>query len=134
MAETAVFATVGVTLDEENCLETTGLRIDEVVAHHFGRHGGWDESAMPQSAVATAIIDKMAELYKDKAPELAKPGLMQCLDFFKATGLPIAVASSSPMRLIEAALLGLGTFMPSPAPASHPASSRPLHLHLLLFL
>eukprot|EP01052_Picozoa_sp_SAG31_P071388 SAG31_NODE_30307_length_383_cov_0.577465_1_plen_84_part_00 len=58
VAETAVFATVGVTLSEENCLETTGLRIDEVVAHHFSRRGGWDECKFPQQKVADAIIDQ----------------------------------------------------------------------------
>ena len=58
VAETAVFASVGVSLTEENCLETTGLRIDEVVAHHFDRHGGWDEAEWPQSKVAEGIIDK----------------------------------------------------------------------------
>eukprot|EP01051_Picozoa_sp_SAG22_P003217 SAG22_NODE_154_length_17189_cov_38.210064_9_plen_247_part_00 len=108
VAETAVFASVGVTLSEDNCNETTGLRIDEVVAHHFERQGGWDESKHPQSAVAEGIIDKMEELYKVQAQELAKPGLRQCLEFFKSTGLPIAVASSSPVRLIDAALVGLG--------------------------
>ena len=76
---------------------------------------------------ACVVHAAVAYLYREKASTLAKPGLLACLDFFKATGLPIAVASSSPMRLIEAAVfgLGLGEYFTATYSAQHEPYGKP---------
>ena len=98
----------GHTLILEDCLEVTGLRIDEVVEHNFRKLGGWDESdpERTRAAVAKAIVDEMEQLLSTEAEPMA--GLDEALAFIKAQGVRLAVASSSPMRLIEAGLKRLG--------------------------
>lgn len=121
IAERESFARVGIALSDADLLDTTGLRIDEVVQFNFDKFGGWDETnggsgggsisggvGMTRAAVATAIVDRMEALLSQRAATLKKPGLDAALAFFQAKGLPLALASSSPMRLIRAALTGLG--------------------------
>lgn len=102
-AEIEHFASVGVHLTDAECAETTGLRIDEVVALRH-RERPWDS---PSVEVVTArIVDLMVDLLAVHAP--AKPGAEHATSVCAGAGLRLAVASSSPLRLIEAALAGLG--------------------------
>ena len=95
LAELECFATVNVTLSENDMLETTGLRIDEVVELNYQKFN-WDESTLPtRQQVTTAIVDTMERLLTEKASTIKKPGLDAALTFFKSLNLPIAVASSS---------------------------------------
>jgi beta-phosphoglucomutase-like phosphatase (HAD superfamily) len=101
------FEKVSVALTHKDLLETTGLRIDEVVEHNYQKHN-WDESTLrTRSQVTTDIVDTMERLLTEKAATIRKPGLDQALAFFKTKHLPMGLASSSPMRLINAALKGL---------------------------
>jgi HAD superfamily hydrolase (TIGR01509 family) len=101
------FEKVSVALTHNDLLETTGLRIDEVVEHNYQKHN-WDESTLrTRSQVTTDIVDTMERLLTEKAATIRKPGLDQALAFFKTKHLPMGLASSSPMRLINAALKGL---------------------------
>ena len=106
LAEQKAFAAAGITLSEEDCLETTGLRIEEVVAHH-ARNRPWGDTP-PQAEVVTQIVSTMIELVKSQ-PKPMK-GLEAALQFVESLqlGVPLAVASSSHMALIEASLEGLG--------------------------
>ena len=104
VAEQAVFGAAGVELSTEDCNDTTGLRIDEVVAFHAARKP-WGDTPT-QAEVARGIVDKMVELVKTEGKPMA--GLEDALSFFEGKGLPLAVASSSHMVLLEAALEGLG--------------------------
>ena len=114
VAERECFAGVGVELTHEDMLETTGLRIDEVVGHNFSKFGGWDEEAAEdgrdrsRAGVTQAIVDRMCVLLKERGESIKKPGLDAAISFFKSKGIPLAVASSSPMVLIRAGLTGLG--------------------------
>lgn len=97
------FASVGLHLTDEQCAETTGIRIDEVVAIRH-RQRPW---ASPSVEVITArIVDRMVALLRAEVP--SKPGAARAVDLCARAGLRLAVASSSPLRLIEAALEGLG--------------------------
>jgi HAD superfamily hydrolase (TIGR01509 family) len=106
VAEQKAFAAAGVTLSEEDCLETTGLRIEEVVAHHACNHPWGDDP--PQSELVEQIVSTMIGLVKSQ-PKPMK-GLEAALQFVESLQLsvPLAVASSSHMALIEASLEGLG--------------------------
>lgn len=101
-AEIEVFGTVGVALTEADCMRTTGLRIDEVVAF-WHRQQPWAEPAVTE--VAARIVTRVIELVRAEGEPL--PGAVAALDFFAARGLPLGLASSSPLRLIEAVLARL---------------------------
>ena len=98
-AEMECFARVGLELSEADCLQTTGLRIDEVAAHWFER-SPW--SGASPDAVAESIIDRMEHLIR--AEGTAIEGAADALDVARASDHRVALASSSPLRLIDAVL------------------------------
>lgn len=101
--EVELFNELGVPLTEELAAETMGLRADEVVSHWYDRHP-WD-SPSPE-AVSEALIDRMVEEVSTR--DIALPGAHAAFDVVEEAGLPAAIASSSPSRLIEAAIGNLG--------------------------
>jgi len=101
-AEMAVFGRLGIVLDRELCTLTMGLRSDEVVAYWKARRpwqgpSNGEVEAELLGAVATHI----------RARGAAKPGIAQVLGVL-APRVPVALASSSPYAVIEAALERLG--------------------------
>ena len=100
-AEIEVLATVGVHLTEADCLRTTGLRIDEVVAY-WQRERPWSEPAPTPATLVARIVDRVIALVEAEGELL--PGAAGAVDFFAARGLALGLASSSPRRLIEAVL------------------------------
>ncbi|MBP6732504.1 MAG: hexitol phosphatase HxpB [Chitinophagales bacterium] len=96
-AEMKVFATVGLNLTEQDCIETTGFRFDEVVEHWWHRQP-WQGKTKAQ--IHDEVLDEMENAITHHAHGMT--GLLQSLDFFKAKGVKMAVASSSAMRLIKA--------------------------------
>ncbi len=96
-AEMAVFRSVRIELTREQCLETMGLRVDEVVGYWYAK-SPWEGVSREQ--VAADILDTVVALVKERG--MAKGGVEHILGFFREQGLPIALASSSPMRLIDA--------------------------------
>jgi HAD superfamily hydrolase (TIGR01509 family) len=102
--EQDVFARLGTPITLAQCLETTGLRIDELVLHRWERQP-WT-GGQSRDAVGRMIIDGMVSRLRAGAPAMA--GLREALAFLQSRGLPLAVASSSPLELIHACLEGLG--------------------------
>ena len=102
VAEKECFGAVGITLSDAQCEETTGLRIDEVVALRF-EQTPWEGPS--KTEVTQSIVAKMVLLLR--ASVVALPGLDALLKLLRARAVPLAVASSSPMVLIDAALDGL---------------------------
>jgi HAD superfamily hydrolase (TIGR01509 family) len=103
-AEMATFATVGVILDDDLCRQTTGLRVDEVVGY-WHRLWPWPPSRGTMEEVAAAIVRRVGEAM---ATAVVMPGAVAALRLCAASGLRVAIASSSPMALIEAAMARLG--------------------------
>ena len=98
-AELEILGGLGVPLAQEGLRTTKGMFVHEVTEHWFARHP-W---AGPTPAdVAVSIVDRVIELIVTKG-EL-KPGALHAVDLCAARGLPLALASSSEYRLIEAAL------------------------------
>jgi HAD superfamily hydrolase (TIGR01509 family) len=98
-AEMEILGALGVPLAAEGCRSTKGMFVDEVTAHWYGLYP-W---AGPSSAeVAVTIVDRVIDLILTKG-EL-KPGAEHAIDLCRDRGLPLAVASSSQYRLIDAAL------------------------------
>ncbi len=98
-AEIEVFSKVGVPLTPEMTKQTMGLRSDEVVRHWHQRFP-WDEPS--QKAVDEELIQTMVTLLG--ANDIARPGVQEIIALFEKLELPMAIASSSPRRLINAAI------------------------------
>ncbi len=103
VAEHEVFAKVGVSLTDTMTHQTTGLRTDEVIAYWYAR-SPWTGSSPAQ---VTADLNAAA-LRLISANAVALPGVYEIVSFFKAKPLPLALASSSRMDLIESVLAMLG--------------------------
>lgn len=101
--ERAVFAEVGVDVSEEEARSTTGLRIDEVVAHWASRRP-WIGPAV-QEVVDRVVAGMVAGLRVETVPQ---PGVEHALALASGLGVPLALASSSPAAVIDAALDHLG--------------------------
>lgn len=96
-AEMAVFGSVGLQLTEELCRQTTGLRIDEVVKHWHSRFP-WSEPSCEQ--IEEQLLDA-AQCLIIECGSLTE-GARKAITNLHAQGARLAIASSSPMRLIKA--------------------------------
>lgn len=96
-AEIEVFATVGTHLTEQDCADTMGIRIDEVVAYRVPH--------ADQEAVVKAIMDRMVELLTAHGSPLK--GVESTLQRVRALGIPCGLATSSNYRLLHATLESL---------------------------
>ncbi len=98
-AQVALMAELGVTITAEDCLQTMGLRIDQLVGY-WARHHPWQGPSEPE--VVARLIDRV--IAQIRARGEAKPGVHATLAQIRAQGLPIGLATSSPARLMEAVL------------------------------
>lgn len=96
-AEKEIFAEVGITLTDEMCFTTVGLRIDEVVNHWYAKFP-WKNTS--QEIIKEKVIDKVIELILQKGEIL--PGVIQTIEYFYSKNYPLAIASASSMRIIDA--------------------------------
>lgn len=97
VAESNIFGKLSVSPSEEDFEKMMGNRIQEVIANWYTRHP-WDN----YDALKTQndIVDEVQRLVTTNAQLM--PGVVDALEYFKAKNLPIALASSSPLRLINA--------------------------------
>lgn len=102
-AEIKVFATVGLHLTEQDCRETTGVRIDEVVRLRH-RQQPWSNKTL--ELVEQEIMQEVERLAITEGKAL--PGVYELIERLSASSIPLAVASSSSLRMIEAVLKHLG--------------------------
>jgi HAD superfamily hydrolase (TIGR01509 family) len=103
-AEIECFGAVGVELTRAQAQDTLGLRSDEVVCQRFDEYG-WDEAAHSLDEVEERIIQRVVELIRANGKPMN--GVYEALEFVETRGLRLAVASSSRIRVIEAALAAL---------------------------
>ena len=99
IAEVEALRAVGVPLTEEDALETTGLRTDEVVELWHGR-SPWADP--PQKEVEARIITRLIALVRERGKPM--PGAREVLEALSAAGYPLAIASSSTSEIIAAVL------------------------------
>lgn len=102
-SEIDAFGRLGLALTREMCLQTMGLRVDEVVEYWRRRQ---TFGAAPAGALEEAIVGGVVERILAKGE--AKEGAAHALGFFRAKGLRVALASSSAYRLIGAVTERLG--------------------------
>jgi len=101
-AELEIFGSLGVDLDEATDRSTKGLYVDEVVAYWNARFP-W--SGPSESEVSAMLLDRVGELVVSKGRML--PGALRALELTAQHG-PVALASSTPLALIERILAHFG--------------------------
>lgn len=97
--EREVFASLGIEITPEMQVDTFGLRTDEQIRYWYNIRP-WKSLSIKQ--VEDRYHDAMLNYFRTEA-ELME-GAQEALDFFSAKGLPMALASSSNMELIDAFL------------------------------
>lgn len=102
-AEIEIFGEVGVVLGEEDCALTKGLRTDDVIAY-WHRRRPWD--GRTPAEVEARLIARVAELVRDEGRAL--PGVAEAIAVAREGGRRLALASSSPLVIIDATLERLG--------------------------
>jgi len=98
-AEIDIFATVGIHLTRTQCIETTGLPVNDVVAYRYNQNP-WKQKSLEQ--VSNEILTGVELRVRGRAVLL--DGVMGVLEFFNNRRIPTALASSSAMRLINTVL------------------------------
>lgn len=108
-AERLVFGRLCVKLTDSDCLQTIGMRVDEVVSYWYRRFP-WENVALDR--VGDLLLEEMVTLFKQESEP--KPGATSVLAFVAqqqrdiGDSMPIAIASSSPCRLLETAITRFG--------------------------
>ncbi len=95
--EREVFGRVGIELTDQDLEETMGVRLGEVV-DLWHRRRPWDEPSPEE--IAEAVVEGVARAIEREGA--LNEGAVLAVDYFRALGLGLALASSSPMRLIRA--------------------------------
>lgn len=98
-AEIAVFGELGVPLTRSMCRQTMGFRIDHVVRHWYEQYP-WRGASLDD--VEARVVAAVGELMRERGAPL--PGVIDTIGVLRDAGFALAVASSSPMRLIRVAL------------------------------
>jgi HAD superfamily hydrolase (TIGR01509 family) len=98
-AEMKIFKSVGVELTPEMCRQTTGLNTHNTLQYWYNIYH-WTGKSVFQ--LYKEIMEAMQVLIFEKAD--LKEGYLDVLQFFVEKNLPVAVASSSPLKLITTAL------------------------------
>jgi mannitol-1-/sugar-/sorbitol-6-/2-deoxyglucose-6-phosphatase len=102
-AEIEILGALGVPLSADGCRTTKGMFVNEVTRHWFELYP-W--AGPTPDEVAVTVVDRVIELVLTRGT--LKPGAEHAIDLCAGRGLPLAVASSSEYRLIDAALLHFG--------------------------
>ena len=98
-AEILIFKRVNIELTRELCLQTKGLRIDEVVNYWYQKYP-WTN--LTKKEVEDLIVASVIELIHLKGEPLA--GVERAISFVRQKQVQIALASSSATIIIQAAL------------------------------
>lgn len=100
--EVEVFNSAGWSITEDQCKQTMGLRLDEVIKYW---KQVFPETQIDEIALHNAVLDAMETGISREGRAL--PGVYETLELCKQKNLKLALASSSPMRLIQATLKAL---------------------------
>lgn len=94
-----IFNNLGISLTEENCKETMGMRIDEVVHYWIVK---LNLKNIEHDKLVNKIVDEVIHLINTKGEVLE--GVHEIIDLIATENIPMAIASSSPTKLIKAVL------------------------------
>ena len=94
-AEIKVFNSIGLEFNDKMCRETMGMRIDEVVLFWHNQFK-WVSPSIDE--VANQIVDELVKLILEKGE--AMNGVFEALKLLHSKKIPMAIASSSSMKII----------------------------------
>lgn len=97
--EREVFAGVGIEVTDGDLFETMGVRVADVVDRWHRRHP-WNEPS--RAEVARSIVDGVAQAIEREGA--FNQEAIRAIGYVEGLGLRLALASSSPMRLIRSVL------------------------------
>jgi sugar-phosphatase len=97
-AEINVFSSIDIPLTEELCETTTGLRINEVIQHWYNLYK-WDSEKYSFEKIKNDIINLLLKLINEKGK--LNEGINDIFEMFKKKNIPMAIASSSDMKIIN---------------------------------
>jgi HAD superfamily hydrolase (TIGR01509 family) len=103
IAEKKAFEKIGIHMTTDMCNITMGYRTNEVVEYWFQRRPWAGKS---QEEVTEDLTQIVTEEIKIKGKVL--PGVLDTLRSIKSRGIPLALASSSAMRIIDVVIDQLG--------------------------
>jgi mannitol-1-/sugar-/sorbitol-6-/2-deoxyglucose-6-phosphatase len=98
-AEINVFGKIGVQLTREECMQTMGYKISEVVPYWFKRKP-WKDKNFEE--LESEIFEEAVRLIIEKGEPMK--GVNYVLDFFRERKIRIGLASTSPIRIIKTVL------------------------------
>jgi HAD superfamily hydrolase (TIGR01509 family) len=104
-AETNVFGSLSQAPSASDFEEMMGNRIEEVIARWRIKHP-WQ--GMSDEAVKVAIVDEVQRLVTTNAQLM--PGVVNLLEQLQKKKMPVALASSSPLRLIRGLMQHYGIY------------------------
>lgn len=102
-SEIEVFGDIGVTLTREMCIQTMGLRLDEVILHWYDRFR-WENP--DHKRLEKRIIDTVISYILKEGQALK--GVHDSLEYFRKNKIPTALASSSCFKIIKNVVTHLG--------------------------
>jgi HAD superfamily hydrolase (TIGR01509 family) len=105
VAQAEVFAGLGVALTEQELLDSTGQPTEDLIPLWRQRATAGDPG-LTDAQVADQITDRIIAHVKAEGEPM--PGVTDAIALFRRHGLALAVASSSPRRLIDAVCDRLG--------------------------
>jgi HAD superfamily hydrolase (TIGR01509 family) len=97
--EREIFAGLGIQVTDDDLRETMGVRIADVVERWHRRHP-WTEPSTAE--VADAVVEGVARRIEETGT--LHPGVREAIERIERAEVRLALASSSPMRLIRAVL------------------------------
>lgn len=92
-----ILAQLGIDLTDADLLDTTGVRVDEMTAAFLANRPA---PAPRPATVADQITDQVVDYVSREGEPM--PGVPEAIALFERSGLRLAIASSSPERLIDA--------------------------------
>lgn len=98
-AEVEIFGALGVPLKEEMCSQTQGMRIDDLVNHWYVQFP-WARVSL--LSVTEQLICRVIHLVETEGQPM--PGAIESIKLIQEMGLPLGLATSSSMRLVQAVL------------------------------
>ena len=101
-AQLEVLPQLGVPITRQDTIDTTGMRVDQIVRRSY-EQSPWKSVSCEE--VCQRIVNRVIELINEHKP--AMPGLGHAIELCQQHGQKLAIASSSPMSMIDATIEAL---------------------------
>lgn len=98
-AQLEILPRLGVSISRQDTIDTTGMRVDQIVKMCYVK---FPRTGVSCEEVCEQIVERVIALVREHKP--AMPGLQHAIEVCQQHGLRLALASSSPLSLIDATI------------------------------